>query len=224
MWLYQLMPEGEDAVSLLRMQVLGSVFTLQESAYYTFPDPSLALSSALGNIFLPFIHSSDFEHDKSSLSQSGRFCLFFAALLKQHPHLVAALESHEDINPMTDLMYFLLLHATFVKDKLALPSANDLWTEKSAVGEADFMQFQIDCVELLERVLFPVFPQSDFRYLCPLLKKLYRCSKMSQGRMIPLGITLPEFSVISFRTWRGWMAWMLLLPRTSLKKRKQALI
>jgi len=224
MWLYQLMPEGEDAVSLLRMQVLGSVFTLQESASYTFPDPSLALSSALGNIFLPFIHSSEIEHDKSSLSQSGRFCLFFVELLKEHPHLVAALESHEDINPMTDLMYFLLLHATFVKDKLALQSANDLWNEKSAVGEADFMQFQIDCIELLERVLFPGFPQSDFRYLCRLLKKLYRCSKMSQGRMMSRDITLPEFSATSFRTWHSWMAWTLLLPRTSLKKREQALI
>ena len=158
MWLYKLLPEGEDAVSLLRMQVLGSVFTLQESASYSFPDPSLALSSALGNIFLPFIYSSDVKHDKSSQSQSGRFCLFFVALLKEHPHLIAALESHEDVNPMTDLMFLLLLQATFVKDKLALPSANDLWSEKSAVGETDFMQFQVDCIELLERVLLPIFP------------------------------------------------------------------
>jgi len=176
------MPEGEDAVSLLRMQILGSVFTLRDSASYSFPDPSLALSSALGNIFLPFIHSSNVEHEKSSQSQSGRFCLFFVALLKEHPHLIDTLESHEDVNPMTDLMFFLLLHSTFVKDKLALPSANDLWSEKSAVGEADFMQFQVDCIELMERVLFPRSPQSDFRFLCPLLKKLYQCSKMSQGR------------------------------------------
>jgi hypothetical protein len=153
MWLYQLMPEREDAVALFRMQVLGSVFTLQESVSYAFPDPSLALSSALGNIFLPFIYPPTIESDCSSQSQSGRFCLFFVALLKEHQHLLTALESHEDINPMTDLMYFLLLNATFVKDKLALTSANDLWNEKSALGESDFMQFQTDCVELLERVL-----------------------------------------------------------------------
>jgi hypothetical protein len=150
MWLYKLMPESEDAVALFRMQVLGSVFTFQESLSYSFPDPSLALSSALGNLFLPFIYSSD--NDKTSQSRGGNFCLFFAALLKTNPYLIPTLEGHEDVNPMADLMYFLLLHSTFVKDKLALPSANDLWSQESAVGETEFMQFQADCVELLERV------------------------------------------------------------------------
>ena len=198
------MPEKEDSIAFLRMQVLGSVFSLQESSSYAFPDPSLAISSALGNLFLPFIHSSLGRPDKSSQSRSGRLCLFLAGLLRDHPHLIAALESHEDVNPMTDLMYFLLLHSTFVKDKLALPSANDLWSEKSAVGEADFRQFQTDCVELLERVSALDWTRTDFRPLYPRLRNLYRYSKMLQRRTTSPDITLPEFFAIYFRIWRDW--------------------
>jgi len=156
MWLYQLMPEKEDAASVFRMQVLGWVFMLQETAPYAYPDASLALTSALGNIFLPFIHSSTAKSNNSTQSSRGRFCLFFVAMLKQHPHLISALECHEDINGMTTLMYLLLLTATFVKDKLALPSANDLWSDDKALGESDFMQYQTDCIGLLERVVIPI--------------------------------------------------------------------
>jgi hypothetical protein len=53
---------------------------------------------------------------------------------------------------MIQLMYFLLLHSTFVKDKLALPTANSLWTNESGLGESEFMEFQAVCVELLEWV------------------------------------------------------------------------
>ena len=147
LWLYNL--QSSSAKSIF----LRSIFTFDKPLSCTFPDPSLALTSALGNTYLPLLSRSSCSHPQGHLSSSasGRTCLFYASILKTDPCLISALEE-ADTNPMIETLYLLLLHSTFAKDKLALPTANSLWIDKSGIGESDFLTFQSECIELLERV------------------------------------------------------------------------
>ena len=134
------------------LRLLPSVFSIEEIPSCSFPDPALALTSSLGHSFLPLVidpSKSDTE-DVTSLSTNGRFCLYYSSILKADPQIIPDLE--QDTKSMIQLMYFLLLHSTFAKDKLALPTANSLWRNESGWGESEFMKFQAVCVELLERV------------------------------------------------------------------------
>jgi hypothetical protein len=135
---------------------IHSVFSLDGLPSCAFPHPSLALTSALGNIFLPHIvHSTDTPtDDRELLSTNGRFCLFYTSILDAESHLMIFLEDGET-DTMNRLLYFLFLHTAFAKDKLALPTANSLWTKDSGIGETDFMDFQSICIKLLEMVCHP---------------------------------------------------------------------
>lgn len=191
MWLYNL--QYEDA----KAHCLRSIFSFDRPSSSTFPDPSLAVTSALGNTFLPLvIRSSDsHQHDKASLSAYGHTCLFYASILRTDPDLISVLE--DDSNPMIEILCFLLLHSTFAKDKLALPAANSLWADKSGIGESEFLNFQAECVELLERVC-----RSDDkpynRYLCPLVISSSRSLRESQGITMQMGIMQDVFFATFF--------------------------
>lgn len=145
LWLLKLVPESAQS------QLLPLIFTLKEIPSCTFPDSSLALTSALGNIFLPIsVCSSNTlsTNNFSSLPETGGFCLFYASILKTDPHLLSVLERVS--NHTNLLMHFLFLHSTLAKDKLALPTSNNLWSNDSGVGEVEFMEFQTACPDLLK--------------------------------------------------------------------------
>jgi hypothetical protein len=145
LWLLKLLSTEEKEAAL------PTVFSFEQPSTLSFPDPSLALTSSLGFVFLPFL--SQFEDSPTNVQQftmSGTLCLYFAAILIAEPALISDLESGDDI--MKDLLYFLFLHSASAKDKLSLPRANDLWTFHSELGESEFLQFQTQCVEILERV------------------------------------------------------------------------
>lgn len=108
---------------------------------------------------------------------------------------------------MIQLMYFLLLHSTFVKDKLALPTANSLWTNESGLGESEFMEFQAACVELLEWVCrAKVLANGRLIYL--LAMDLFHISRWSLGNVMPTDIMLDESSVTYFHLCPDWTASM----------------
>ena len=112
----------------------------------------MALTSTLGNIFLPLAASTDPKVISPSLVVNGRLCLFFSFLLETELGLIDDLEEADDRERLTDVMFFLFLHAAFAKDKLAVSYANSLWTSRSAVGETEFIRFQTLCFVFLERV------------------------------------------------------------------------
>lgn len=120
-----------------------------------FPDLSLALTSALGNVFLPYVlqeSGSPTDSSPISLDTNGRLCLFYSGLLNTNPRMILELERNHEENVMIPLMHFLFLHSSFAKDKLAVSSVNNLWDDNAGVGELEFMEFQADCVDILESV------------------------------------------------------------------------
>lgn len=149
MWIYRL---GSDTV---KSEFFGSLFSFDDKLQRSYPHPSLALTSALSNVFLPFIQryapSSDFNH-APLMTVNGRLSLFYANLLFNYPDIISVLEDKDNSDRMSELMYFLFLQSTLAKDKLALPSSNSLWDDNSGVGELEFMKLPSICVNILERV------------------------------------------------------------------------
>jgi hypothetical protein len=146
LWLLQLVSPEE------KPEFVSKIFSFEEPRSFSLPDPSLALTSSLGNVFLPFLAQSHnlSSDDQESLTANGILCLFFAAILIIHSDLISTLEDRSD--KMVELLYFLFIHSTLAKDKLSLSTANSLWTSDSAVGESEFLQFQGQCMEILEKV------------------------------------------------------------------------
>jgi hypothetical protein len=141
----------------------------------SYPNPSLALTSALGNIFLPFTEDlvSSEAVSPEYLQSAGRLCFFRVSLLLEETSLIQSLEkSGKDIG----LLEQVFLLCAYAKDKLALPSANALWSDGIGLDGDDFIRFQSDCFELLERVCIlnirvdSSYPSHDVRILLNDLK------------------------------------------------------
>ena len=114
----------------------------------SFPPPDLALTSALGSIFLPSIAENTDVDRFPSVTASGQLSIFYLQILMAGmPYIGSEIEDR-----LPGIVYFLLLHSAFSKDKLALPNANDLWTAESKVTEADFLEYQEECIRLVEKV------------------------------------------------------------------------
>jgi hypothetical protein len=113
----------------------------------SFPNPSLALTSALGPIFLPSIVQNTETDSFPSVTASGQLCIFYLQVLLTGMPFIGA-----EIQALSEIIHFLLLHSAFSKDKLALSGANDLWTNESKVAEADFLEYQEECIHLVDKV------------------------------------------------------------------------
>lgn len=162
-WLLQQLGEGAKS------NILPSIFSF-EMPRCSFPDPSLALTITLGNIFLPFVAgASESQRITPLLTVNGRLCLFYMSLIETDTQLLDTLERSKESNILNRLIHFLLLHSALVKDKLALPTANTLWIESSEIGESEFIQFQANCIDMINKV-FHVWPFVYFRLLRLLVK------------------------------------------------------
>lgn len=125
---------------LLKFQPVGDL---------PFPDPSLALTSALGTFFLPFTLNSNASADYSP-NLSCRLAMFFASFLKHSENSVKALIESDD-GIIDHLLIFLLLHSNFAKDSLAYRTS---FTTSAfpGVSDSDLLEFQNDCITIIEKV------------------------------------------------------------------------
>ena len=144
LWFFHLMPQTE------RQRLLRKLFDFLPSAATSYPDPSLALTSALGNIFLPFLpaESQSGRIEEKEMQSSLRLNLFYSCVLDNDD--LEILKTLEKSGPefMSEFIIFLLLHSAFVKDILSMPSVEEEWNE-AGVSESQFMAFQTYCLELL---------------------------------------------------------------------------
>jgi hypothetical protein len=159
----------------------------------SYPDPSLALTSALGNIFLPFTEDIISKTVSPEYLQSvGRLYFFRVSLLLEEPNLINALEkSGKDIV----LLEQVFLLCAYAKDKLSLPLANALWSDGIGLDGDDFIGFQSDCFELLGRVWIPNI-RVDSSYPSLDVRILLKNSKLWQKVLPPRDIMPLEFSAI----------------------------
>jgi hypothetical protein len=149
---------GDNSV---RKRILSDVFSPFEEPHFipSFPDPSLSLTSALGHIFLPYIVKSDDPYTLSprSIAMFGRLALFYFQVLDTGMSFIGG-----EIEPYVPvIVYYLLLHSAFSKDKLALYRANDLWNSTSNVTETDFLEYQAECIHFVEKVMPSGFRVAD---------------------------------------------------------------
>ena len=161
---------GEAPDTIEESGLLPPLFDFPFEATSSFPEPSLALTSALGNSFLPFLTASAPAASVSTtnLGSNGRLCLFYASLLHSEPDIISFFE-RPDPEFIPRVMQFLFLHCAYAKDKLALPNANALWTDHSSVNDEDFIKYQGKCFDLLEHVHSTCFAAQDRYHRRPVI-------------------------------------------------------
>jgi hypothetical protein len=144
LWLVLRVKEPKD-----RKLVLDDLFdgAKTELVVPTFPDPGLALTSALGPIYLPSVALKTEVDSFPSVSGSGQLAIFYLQLLLTGLPFIG-----DEIETLPGVVHFLLLHSALSKDKLALSDANDLWHNESKVTEADFLEYQEECIRLVNKV------------------------------------------------------------------------
>jgi hypothetical protein len=142
------MPQDE------KLKLLRKLFDFLPTAATSFPHPSLALTSALGNIFLPLlpIESQKGYPMEKELQSTIRLNLFYSCVLDNDDHEIVRTLEQSGKEFMSELIIFLLLHAAFVKDILAMPPCAEEEWNKAGVSESQFMAFQTYCLELVEEV------------------------------------------------------------------------
>jgi len=151
---------------------VSEVFAIDKQPSYSFPDPSLALTSTLGGLFLPFLASSPNSKNSSSLLESGHYALFHSILLANDPPApdlppFLTLLEKTDKTQLVQVLYFIFQHLALAKDKLSLPTANDLWSSTSGIREQEYLGFTSPCWVILYKVLSCKFPSSDDSSLVP---------------------------------------------------------
>jgi hypothetical protein len=147
----RLSPEAEIA------HMTGRLLTLDRVTVPAFPHPSLALTSTLGNIYLPFLQvssSNDIQPIPNADSRS-RLCVTFAALVNQS--LTHTTELDGDDFKITFLST-LFLHCAFAKDYLAYPAAMSTWSIFPGFSETELLDFQSNCIAVLDHVHSPSRP------------------------------------------------------------------
>ena len=137
---------------------VSEVFAIDKQPSYSFPDPSLALTSTLGGLFLPFLASSPNSKNSSSLLESGHYALFHSILLANDPPApdlppFLTLLEKTDKTQLVQVLYFIFQHLALAKDKLSLPTANDLWSSTSGIREQEYLGFTSPCWVILYKVL-----------------------------------------------------------------------
>jgi hypothetical protein len=149
LWLYGLTAETEQ------QYVLRQIFDSHSLPRSRYPHPSLALTSVLGDAFLPFLDDSvkqTAEDSQIATKSDAALCLFYASLLDSEAGIITALEqSGKDL--LNQLLIFLFFHSALTKDMLAFPTPNSTWSTTSGIGEPELMTFQSICLELLEQVI-----------------------------------------------------------------------
>ena len=145
-WLGSLASSGEN------IEIGRVMFSFDMPSIFSFPEPVLAITSGLGDIFLPFIAGHDgLEYTGNpAYAVNGHLALFFAQLLTADIGIFQGLNDNSE--NMAKVIHFLFLHSAFVKDKLSLNSMNTLWTANSRIGESEFLQFQSQCIQILGMV------------------------------------------------------------------------
>jgi hypothetical protein len=144
LWLILRVKEPKERQVILRDLFYGSE---KELPVPSFPHPSLALTNALGPIYLPSIAHNTKVDRFPSVTASGQLSIFYLQVLLTGMPFIG-----DEIETLPGIMHFLLLHSAFSKDKLALSGANDLWTSESKVTEADFLEYQEECIRLVDKV------------------------------------------------------------------------
>jgi len=131
------------------------LFTLDRVIVPSFPHPSLALTSTLGNIYLPFLLQPPSAEPSTipNADSRSRLCLILVGLLAQSPILSSELEQAGE-KFKVDFLCTLFLHSAFAKDYLAYPAAMSNWSIFPGFNETDLLDFQSNCFSVLERVCF----------------------------------------------------------------------
>jgi len=135
-----------------RKGFLTSLFSVSKQLpVLSFPNSSLSLTSALGHVFLPFIAAESRANPRPSASVaiSGRFSLFYLRILLSGMSFFGARIEAD----LPTVIHYLLLHSALSKDKLAYSAANDLWTISSNVKEIDYLDYQAQCIQLVDKVI-----------------------------------------------------------------------
>ena len=160
-------------------EFVSQAFMIDVQPSYSWPDPSLALTSSLGGLFLPFLSSpSSANTAKSSLLETGHLALFFSMLLAsetQGPDVPSFLKLLEkiDLAHLVRVLYFMFEHWLLAKDKFSLSSANDLWASTSGLGESghlgerEYMRFQQPLWVILDKVPSSKYSNSYGSFLKP---------------------------------------------------------
>ena len=139
---------------------IARLFTLTPVKIYNFPDSSLALTSSLGNIYLPHLAATSSDKVQSAVDvlaiNRSWVHITLVRLLKESSFLIVAVQQL-DTNFVNHFFAGLFLHCTFTKDLLANPKAMSNCLISVGFSETELLDFQSDCFALFNQV--PVFSQ-----------------------------------------------------------------
>ena len=192
LWLYGLTAETEQHY------VLRQLFVFHSLPVSRYPHPSLALTSALGDAFLPFLDDSvEQAAEQIATKSDAALCLFYASLLDSETGIITALEQ-SDKDLLNHLLIFLFFHTALSKDMLSFPTPNLTWSTTSGIGEPELMTFQSICLELLEQVIQTKISTLIVRYL-PLHETIWLYNlNPSQPQKTPRDTMLEGFFAMFF--------------------------
>jgi hypothetical protein len=151
LWFFELF-KGDE-----RSQKLRKLFDFPHTNPTRYPHPSLALTSALDNIFLPFLPRESEDESMSSqeyqdLQPNLRLCIFYAMMLDSEGSDMLTLLGRESGKEfMSEFLIFLLLHSQYMKELVALSPSQAKVDEGAMNGEA-FEVFQKWISDVLKEV------------------------------------------------------------------------
>lgn len=148
LWFYELL-KGDE-----RLRMIRKLFDFPYTDPTGYPHPSLALTSVLDNIFLPFLphDSEDGYNSDKELQPTLRLCVFYAIVLdREGTDMLFVLEKGSGKEFTSQLLIFLLLHSQYMKNMVALPPVQGK-VDEGEMDEGAFQTFQEWLSDLLKEV------------------------------------------------------------------------
>ena len=148
LWFYELL-KGDE-----RLRMIRKLFDFPYTDPTRYPHPSLALTSVLDNIFLPFLphDSEDGYNSDKELQPTLRLCLFYAAVLdREGTDILFLMEKGSGKEFTSQFLIFLLLHSQYMKNWVALPPVQGK-VDEGDIEEEAFQVFQKWLSDLLKEV------------------------------------------------------------------------